>query len=175
MYFSPSAALTAKERPKTCILLLLFIKLDLRASKIFNISPVSTGTKRCVSCDVATIRVGQKFSLIIRLVSSSLCRRSSPPTLAQSTTRLWRCWCGNLYQGWMSCSRFQISHRCRDSFSSCFPDYFYQDQLLPSSNVMFWLCLELLFTARLELEVPSEACVLSLVNNKAALKRAPSV
>lgn len=67
MYFSSSAPLTAKEKPKTCILLLLLIKLDLRASKIFNISPVSTGTKTCVSCDVAIIRVGQKFSLVISL------------------------------------------------------------------------------------------------------------
>lgn len=42
--------------------------------------------------------------------------------------------------------------------------------MLPSRNVMFWLWFEPLFTASLELKVPSEACVLSPVNNKPALK-----
>lgn len=40
------------------------------------------------------------------------CRKSSPFISAQSSTQPSRCWCGNLYPGWMSCCRSRTSHRC---------------------------------------------------------------
>lgn len=59
-------------------------------------------------------------------------RKSSPDTLAPSTMRLWKCWCGSSSPGWTNCSRFQTSRRCPDSFGRLFfPGYSHRGRAFP--------------------------------------------